>query len=88
MPLKHRLRAYAFEASLNDLLLEPARKSSGRLHCSHCRCPRCLPFPFFAGSPIIFGNTDAARNSRGRNKRLAIVPAGYSWASSPNQVGT
>lgn len=46
-----------------------------------CAC-RLLP----AGSPVIFGNTDAAPDSRGRNKRLAIVPAGYSWATSPSQV--
>lgn len=39
-----------------------------------------------AGSPVIFGNTDAAANSRGRNKRLAIVPAGYSWATNPQQA--
>lgn len=55
------------------LLYQCARRLS---LCSSC-----------AGSPIIFGNTDAAPNSRGRNKRLTIVPAGYSWATSPNQVG-
>jgi hypothetical protein len=40
-----------------------------------------------AGSLVLLGTTDAlASASRGRGKRLAIVPAGFSWANSTDQV--
>lgn len=52
---------------------------------THHPAPPLPPQP--AGSPLIYGNGDGAANSRGRNKRLAIVPAGFSWATSTAQVG-
>lgn len=40
-----------------------------------------------AGSPLLPGATDAlAHHSVGRGKRLAIVPGGYDWARSADQV--
>ncbi|KAL4443898.1 hypothetical protein ABPG75_011635 [Micractinium tetrahymenae] len=40
-----------------------------------------------AGSPVLFGTTDElAGHSRGHNKRLALLPAGYDWATSAEQI--
>lgn len=40
-----------------------------------------------AGSPLLFGATaQLASHSRGHNKRLALLPAGYDWATSTEQV--
>jgi len=41
-----------------------------------------------AGSPVLFGTSDTlAPHSRGHNKRLVVVPAGFDWVTYPEQVG-
>ena len=41
-----------------------------------------------AGSPRLYGSVDAlAPHSVGHGKRLALVPAGFSWATSTDQAG-
>ncbi len=47
----------------------------------------CTFFTTPAGSPVLFGTQDAlAADSLGHNKRLALVPAGFNWANSTDQV--
>lgn len=40
-----------------------------------------------AGSPVVYGATDALRaETQGHNKRLVVVPQAYQWANA-SQVG-
>lgn len=47
----------------------------------------CLLCHVPAGSPLLFSaSQDLAPNSLGHNKRLALVPAGFDWATSTAEV--
>lgn len=51
-------------------------------------CPRdYLPLLLGAGSALLIGASDElASHSHGHNKRLALLPAGFSWVTRANQV--
>lgn len=49
-------------------------------------CP-ASSLPPAAGSPVLWGTQEAfAPHSLGRNKRLALVPAGFDWVTRTEQV--
>lgn len=86
-------------ASLPGCVLRctPTRASTCFGATAHCLLPLLASHPAFlsaaavpslcAGSPVLTGTTQAlAPSSTGHNKQLALVPAGFNWATSSEQV--